>query len=471
MTPAKRTGIRSTALALVAWSASALSTIAPASAEDPTGRTSTPRGGTIGSRPPAGAYAGPIGQALFQHDGQDFRVVSAGGVPTAATGMINQTGLFGGCLTGSCGRPSVGCATDPMYAVGGCGSGACGGSCGVADCGGTCGDPMCGGTCGNVCGGAGYTRKSWCGCEYGYYAGKPICDPCYDPCNVARGDACTPTPCYPYIYTGAEFLAFGRGGDGDVDFDWAPGFRFTFGRLKDCARGCEFVYTFLGDFQADEPQVVPVAFANALIFEGDYDATFNSIEINKVLVAQDILKIVVGGKYLNYNEDVSNGVFALENAPLATYRGLLGGDYELDVDNNLVGVHLGADVFYPLTTRLYTDLRGRAGGYVNFADVDGDASVARVVDISGTGVLDTGDLNIGASDEEIAGLFEVGLGVRYLASERLSLFTRFELGYLTGMATARNQVIEVTNSGNFANLEIDDDILLYGFTFGGELRF
>ena len=427
----------------------------------------------------------------LQHGGKSFRVVPAGtsavatAVGSSAGGGnghgIRQVGVLGdllhgrgihgrggdGCDAAGCDGACGGSCGTADYRIGGYagvgGTGMhCNGSCGTGNCGGTCGGyETCGGQCGGTCNECGnYGRmKTCCGMQYGHYNG-PLCDPCYNPCNNFN-NPCAGRQCLPYLYLGLEGLLFGRGGDGDADYDAGIGGRITLGKLPDCARGCEVVLTGLFGFDGEDPVRDNLGIASFSELDGDYDADFLSAEISRVTHVEDFARLRVGGRYVSYNEDFSNGVLTVFNPAGATSPLPLIQTNNADVENNLLGVQIGLDLFYPLTSRLYLDGRGRAGGYVNFAEVDGTFNAVGVA----------GPIGFDEEDEELAGLFEGGVGVRYLASRRLSLFARGEIWYLTGVATARNTVRQSLTSGVATGLDIDDDVVFYGGVIGGEIKF
>ncbi|MCG8649354.1 MAG: hypothetical protein MI861_05955, partial [Pirellulales bacterium] len=109
----------------------------------------------------------------------------------------------------------------------------------------------------------------------------------------------------------------------------------------------------------------------------------------------------------------------------------------------------------------YIDFRTRVGGFINLADSD-------------VMLVNAGNLVINNSDEdeEIAGIFEVGSGVRYQIGQALTIRAGVELWYLAGMATSVtqfNSVVSPTITGQITQL--DDEILFTGAVVGAELRY
>lgn len=412
--------------------------------------------------------SGGSSPGAIQHEGKSFRVVRAGGGQTAATGTgsrqsskIQQVGLIGDVLHGrrpscdgnSCGGCAACSAGNAEFVVGTY----CGGACGDGSCGGTCGgggqcNGDCGGTC-NDCGNYGQLRTFGC-FPYGHFNG-PLCDSSYNPCNTFS-NPCAGRICLPYSYVGLEGLYFGRGGDGDAGYDFTPGGRITIGRLKDCAEGCELVLTGIFDFEGDDAIVTPTGFASATSLNGDYEANFYSGEVSRVRMVDDIARLRIGARYVRYEEEVDNVTQTFIGVPPAVFSPFPSGN---SIENNLVGGQIGADIYYPLSSRLYLDVRGRAGAYINFAEIDQAVTTA------------AGTTSFSDEDEELAGLFEGGLGVRYFASRRLTVFARGELWYLSGVATSQTALEDSLSGGLTSDIDLDDDVVIFGFSGGAELKF
>lgn len=434
---------------------------------------------------------GSVGGAI-QHNGQSFRVVraggvGAGGVETAASKTsrqrqtaasesqtIQRVGFIGDVLHG---RQSS-CDAGGCDGCSSCSGGAAAYTVGTY-CGGSCGD-----SCGGTCGGAG--QLNYLGCfPYGHFNG-PLFDQCYNPCTNFN-NPCAGQICLPYSYGGVEGLYFGRGGDGDAGFGGAPGGRITIGRLKDCAEGCEVVLTGLFEFEGDDPIQIPTGFATASQFAGEYESNFYSGEISRVRNVDDIARLRIGARYIRFDENIDDGVQSnVGIAPLPPINGGLAalgtGTFNNDVENNLVGGQVGLDLFYPISTRWYVDARGRAGAYINFAEVEGQIqqnlgslSQAPSATVPNPNPIvpatDSVTANFSDDDEELAGVFEFGLGLRYLASSRLSAFARGEVWYITGVATSEQTTQNSINQGVSTSLDLDEDVIFFGVSGGFELKF
>lgn len=253
------------------------------------------------------------------------------------------------------------------------------------------------------------------------------------------GNVCGPT-CDPYIYASVEALymdhndASGFAMLGPTvspafrDFDYEFGSRITVGVLPDCRNGYEFSFT--GQFEWDTNNGLAPGVAGYQRLEAEY----LSFEFNRTLVGWDIVKLLYGVRYAQYEEEYTFG--SLLSAP----------------DNDLFGAQVGADMTYPLTCRAWTDMRARAGVFANFAEHRGS------------------DFNK-YDDEEVAGIFEFGGGVRYYLTNNFYVRGGGELMYLANVATGLDQFGPGLASVANRKTRIDDNIFLYGFSFGAELKF
>jgi hypothetical protein len=400
---------------------------------------------------------GPVKQGLFTHEGKAIQVVNTAGFKTAAdlpgtsSGEVRPVGFIRDAIQGnSCDGYNAGSMGNLVSRCGqpGCGSGSCGcghssgmSSCGSGSCGtGTCGSSSCG-SCANTQ----YTR--FCGCPYGNYSG-PFFDPCYNPC-ATEYNPCGST-CKPYSYVAGDYLIMGRDSEGSVDFDWQSGLRATIGKLPDCSKGLEV--TFVGLSKFEETDRLQIRDTTTFFDElsGDYDSEFYSLELNRTLVLTDIAKLLYGLRYIHLGESFS-GSFIDRSAAVpagTTSRSTF------DINNNLIGAQVGGDFYYPLSTRLNSEFRARAGGYVNAAELNGD------------------DVSTLSDDEaDIAGFFELGIGVRYSASERLTFRAGGELWYLGGVATGENEAFDVARQRLTNTLSLNEGVLFYGISAGAELKF
>ncbi len=395
----------------------------------------------------------PVKNGLFTHSGDSFRVVDTAGFKTAAD------------------IGSVDPASIQQVGHGACTS--CGTSCGGA-CGGSTIDSSCG-SCGTACGGRCGGRSSALTC------GPKFTNPCQ--------------PCVPYRYAMVEALYMVPDSDNfrlspnfgmnDFDFEVAP--RITIGAVSDCVHGCEASFT--GPFDWDMsgqlssaggginsflrspgtagipglvgtpgipaiPAVPPSPFAsftNATFQSQRLDAEYYSLEASKTLVGWEMAKLLIGGRYINYDEE-----FNYFSQTAASGNGRL----RSEAQNDLIGLQVGMDLLYPISRHGFSDFRARAGAYYNMIDTNFTA-------IDGATTL----ANNSADDGELAGVFEIGSGIRYQLGEMLAVRAGAELWYISGVATATEQFNTTIGSGSGRRLNADDDILFTGLSVGAELRY
>ena len=398
---------------------------------------------------------------IFQHGEQTYRVVStaeysaAPSVGQSAEGTIAQAGFFlkGGRCNSDCDAACIDCGgfvgTDfgsMDYGSTGCGSTGCGGACG--SCGGYGGAGGYGGGVGGYGGGAG---------GYGGAMSCPTCD--------------------PYFYGSLDLLFMQRTGSRRIsvsedfflnDFNYETAPRLVVGYVPDCVQGYEFSYTGRfsfdrGGFQSDPAggiqtllKAVPPlqqadlsAFSNATAKAQRYNGEYWSFDASRAIVGWDIAKLLLGVRYIDYDEN-----FTAISQNIDDEVGLL----RSDIDNRMLGVQAGMDLLYPICRNVYTDLRGRAGIYANFIDLDFE-------------LINDDQVKAFLLDDSIkfAYQLEIGSGVRYQFTERFSIRTGVELWYFDGVASARDQF----SDGIVARrtVKAGDDITIVGFNIGADLRY
>ncbi|TWT76365.1 hypothetical protein CA13_68590 [Planctomycetes bacterium CA13] len=375
----------------------------------------------------------------IKHGDQEFAVMTAEGVPTAASagrvatlGSMPTSELNGGVTQTSC----LSCGTS------------CGGSCPGGSYGGMYGGSCNTGSCGNY-GGYGSSMGGGCG-----------------------------IPCRPYRFAMVEALYMEHQGDApqllgsnfqsaEFDFEW--GSRITVGMVPDCVHGMEttFVGPFNWDLQSSSTFTPPLAFdtvssdrllgpfmapfTDVVADRATYEADYWSIEANKTLVGWDVAKLLIGGRYIDYDELYRYG-FSNDTGEQAVLQS--------ETENSLYGMQVGLDMLFPTSCHGYMDFRGRAGGYLNFAESD-----VRGFNTAGATVFANDD------DLELAGVFELGAGYRYELGEMLTLRAGGEMWYVTGIADAPTQLSNVVRRGSGQSIAIDDDFFVIGVNFGAQMKF
>lgn len=272
----------------------------------------------------------------------------------------------------------------------------------------------CGNRCGGACGGGG----AFGNLQGGQFAGAGVCGPVCEPFHYVTVEG---------LYmrqTEHDDFTLGNLQFDEFDYEWAP--RVTIGSVPDCVNGCEVSFTGPIEWEMDGN------FAPG----GEYEAEYWSAEVNRTLVSWDALKLLYGVRYVDYEEDLRD----LDVASL--------------VENSMIGGQIGLDLMYPIAFRTSVDVRGRAGAYWNMADADVNSSIAGF------------DFDNDTEEDDLAGLFELGTGLRYNIGDFLTVRGGGELWYMAGMATAPGQ-------RRTFGLETDtsDEILVIGLTASAELRF
>ncbi|MGI9472809.1 MAG: hypothetical protein ACR2NZ_14820 [Rubripirellula sp.] len=310
------------------------------------------------------------------------------------------------------------------------------------------GSGACGGNCGR-----GYRNSAM---------GYPLGNPC--------------APCNPFCYVSLEALYMERQGNenftasrnfflSEFDFEGIP--RLTIGAVPDCVHGYEF--SIVGRAQWDRfgaatdasgglqtflTAVAPFssldlsAFSDAERQVQNWSAEYWGFEANSTLVGYDVAKLLVGVRYIDYDENFNYF------SQTATETGL----FSAAVENQMIGLQCGMDLLYPVCRNGYTDFRSRAGVFANFADLD-----ALLINNGSTVLLSRQD------DTSLAGVLEIGGGLRYQVGDFLTFRVGGELWWLGGMATAPDQFKNTINSRR--EVRTKDDFVIAGATCGAEFRF
>ncbi len=287
-------------------------------------------------------------------------------------------------------------------------------------------------------------------------------------------------PCDPYNYVIVEGLYMQRGGeDGfsltrnvrmdEFEFEFAP--RITLGSLPNCVNGYEFTWVGPLNFERAVTAFDPAGNIDSLLqaggtFDGTlldpfqdsnlqvqyYNSEYWSAEFNRTIVGWDVAKVLYGGRFIRIEEDFG---YAAEKDVFTSYA-----DLTNSVENSLIGLQIGLDLLYPIARNLYTDFRGRAGAYMNFAE-------------SNTRLRNQGVtvVNLTREDEELAGVFELGGGIRYQFGTAFSVRAGAEMWYITAAATSAGQINNPITEAFATRVDIGDELFYYGVNASAELRF
>lgn len=299
------------------------------------------------------------------------------------------------------------------------------------------------------------------------------------------GQQCGPSGCAPYgpnaccdVSWYAEYEALWLRREGHRRFsltqnvfmnnpDYEFGGRYTIGKMLDCANSWEFVYagpfkwTRSSDFTNagnvnSKFQAVPAGLQNG--FDGadrhiqSLRQSLDSFEVNRRWWAWDAVSTLIGIRYLKYQDDYSlTSVRAV--APLAS-------SYRDNVDNDMVGVQVGGNVYVPTSLRTLISFRGKAGVYGNFASRD-----VRIVRDAASVLRNLSD------DVNIAGVVEFGVNGVYEVTQSIRLTSGYEAWLLPGSATVSNQRAQFLNAGSGTAIRMRDTVVLHGFTVGAQVLF
>jgi hypothetical protein len=375
--------------------------------------------------------AGPGGSTIY-FGGTQYTTIDPSAVPTVASGLNHHpsAGLGGSCASGGCGSSS-------------CRSGLC----------------------------------NTPGCKNGKYG--PGVDLGGRPRLGAGGNVCGPT-CNPYSYGSVDALylkhndlnSFGSPAPFNLgDFDYELGVRVTVGTVPDCHSG--FEASFIGPFSWSSTSSRNTGGINSFLTPGNpivaaqltsfidadvavqrYKADYMSFDLNRTLIGWDVVKLLYGFKYIQYEEDFR--YFADGPGPVGV--GVLGSS----TDNYMVGGQVGIDMIYPVTCRLWSEFRGRGGVFANFAENRFQLSN------DGSG---TPEIFNEADKTKLAGMIELSGGMRYYLTNNFHIRGGGEMIYLTEVATALNQFDTVMAPSTGRNINVGDSIFLFGFSVGAELKF
>ncbi|MEL6109766.1 MAG: hypothetical protein AAFU85_27460, partial [Planctomycetota bacterium] len=196
-------------------------------------------------------------------------------------------------------------------------------------------------------------------------------------------------------------------------------------------------------------------FNNAQFHQQTFESTYYSAEANRTLVGWDVVKVLLGARYIRLEEDYLFSTIGTGALPAGGTAALAS-----STENNLVGLQAGLDMVYPVSQFASTDFRARAGVYANIAETD--------VQLFNQGAV---SLRNARDEVEVAGVFEFGTAIRYQLGEALTIRAGGEVWYLTGVATAPSQIQTVVSNSLGSNVDVDDDIFYYGGVFGAEFRF
>lgn len=350
---------------------------------------------------------------------------------------------------------------------------------------------------------------AWVDDTYGYSDGSCESGDCagFGECYVP----CQPCTCW---WAGANFLYMGRDREdfqqlsfddtdlvGSVlntdsaDMNWSPGFEVSLGRWF-CGGAWGIEAKYWGIFADNQEETVlasnmPGNLNTVFDFQplnigatnvnGLYDAAqahrvrrdwqFHNVELNWLQgygYSGRALNVgLIGGvRYFRFDEGFQyasadqNPVFGADPANEAYY--------DIDVENHLIGLQMGANASYDVTSRFRLRATPKIGVFNNHI-----SQSQRIYNINGVAVVGPGNplagqaYDINTSKDDVSFLAEIDLGFDYRISRHWSLNAGYRAVALTGVAFATTQIPR-----NFADIpgaeDIDNDesLILHGGYLG-----
>ena len=288
------------------------------------------------------------------------------------------------------------------------------------------------------------------------------------------------TACDPFWYASVDALYLRRSGNrrftlsddfrlNRFGFDFAP--RITAGIVPDCVNGFEASFTGVLDWDMSGSLASPTNELNSILrpngitvpsdamntfqdaaFQSQrYASEFWSVEGSRVFHGWGISKFLYGVRYADLSESIRfSTINPVEGA----------GFFRSETENRMIGGQVGLDLMYPVARHAYADFRGRAGAYYNVVDMRFD-------------VINAGERVVSARQDKdtLAGIFELGSGLRYQLGESLSIRGGFEVWYLTGVGTAREQIQNPIHTRFGEKVRTNDGVVIYGVNVGAEFRY
>ncbi|MFO0815997.1 MAG: Lpg1974 family pore-forming outer membrane protein [Gemmatales bacterium] len=214
------------------------------------------------------------------------------------------------------------------------------------------------------------------------------------------------------------------------------------------------------------PQLWPFDYANLNTLS--YRSRFDSAELNLRYSTQAShrmpIDVLAGVRYMKLQENLD--FFAANNSP--HLPGLMNaspyGNYSTRTDNDLIGLQIGGDLSYRLTSDWSLMGRGRGGLLVNSASQRSNLSgtlVSTSLPYSDSGT---------ASGVGVASLFEFGIHTNYQLSSNLSLQLGYQGLFLSDLSTAPRQFQWGLEQGSRNTLDRTGSLFFFGPAAGIEWK-
>lgn len=245
------------------------------------------------------------------------------------------------------------------------------------------------------------------------------------------------------------------------------GARVTIGRREDAANGDELSYFGSAELSESASHTDPLgrisvgfpstgafaiettAFRNATEQSQSKSTMFQSIEYNRNDWGWDVVRTFVGLRYIYIQDE-----YQISSTNLAGETG----DFELSTQNNLLGGHLGYELFYDVGYRLSWSTIGKFGVYAN------PNRVKTKLNNAGAQFLDLTDTNTAFS-----GTIELGLNGHYKLGKRSRLRFGYNAFWLGEVASTADNIPVTINPTTGSDTSDSDDMFFHGLSLGLEM--
>ncbi|HQR06218.1 MAG TPA: Lpg1974 family pore-forming outer membrane protein [Gemmatales bacterium] len=194
-----------------------------------------------------------------------------------------------------------------------------------------------------------------------------------------------------------------------------------------------------------------------------YRSRFDSAELNLRYTTANSgrmpIDVLAGIRYLKWQENLD-----LQASNTISHLPTPYGAYSTRTDNDLIGLQVGSDLSYRLTSAWSLIGRGRGGLLVNSASQRNNLNGTLVA--SSLPLNDTG----AASGVGFAGLFEFGIHTNYQLTSNLSLMVGYQGLYLSDLSTAPRQGLWNPELTNRNTLDRNGSLFFFGPAAGIEWR-
>lgn len=248
-------------------------------------------------------------------------------------------------------------------------------------------------------------------------------------------------------------------------YKYELGARVTVGRRFDCTDGWELSFAAVDKWDARQSLATnggiqfsrfqPIGGYNALNLPGFYNGVFQeqihetqmySLEANKVTYGWDVMKTVIGWRYLQFNEEMTYNMGSINGAF---------GNWEYFTRNHMIGPQYGSELFYDLGYRMSVSAKYKGGAFLNFYN-------------GGSGV-NSNNASITESfkrDLNFAVMGELGANVYYHIGQRARLRVGYEAWGMYGLARVNKQLDGFLAPTTGSSLRHYGSLFLHGASVG-----